>query len=83
MDETLEELHARRFMALQCLKIASEADDDDPRKSPAIAEYNRQLANIDAKIAEITGSPPDIVVGLKTAVLFPREGHSSVKGKGD
>lgn len=71
MDE-LTELHARRAMALLCIRVASEAPLDDPRRQGAIEEYNRQLAVIDGKIAALTGKPPDIVIGLKPARLFPK-----------
>lgn len=45
---------------------------DDPRRDDAMAEYQRQLAEIDKKIEALTGQPPAVVVGLKTAKLFGR-----------
>lgn len=41
---------------------------DDPRSGDAIAEYQRQLAVIEQKIAE-QKAPPPVVVGLKSATL--------------
>ena len=43
---------------------------DDPRKADAMNNYKAQLASIDAQITELTGTPPPVVVGLKTAKLF-------------
>lgn len=72
--ESLAVLHGRRAFCLLCIQTVSGADPSDSRREPAIAEYNRQLASIDVKIAAITGQPPDTVVGLKPAVLFPKVG---------
>ncbi len=71
MDD-LQELYSRRKLCLFCIQLVSEASPDDPRRADAIIEYNRQLASIDAKIAAITGKPPDIVISLKPAILFPK-----------
>lgn len=71
----LEELQFRRNMAVLCKKIADEVTEDDPLyhlRASAIAEYNRQIANIDKKIEALTGKPPDVVVRLKPGVLFPK-----------
>ncbi len=68
----LNELYARRKLCLFCIQTVSEAPLDDPRRAGAIEEYNRQLAAIDARIATIEGKPPDIVIGLKPAILFPK-----------
>jgi len=73
MDK-LTELQIRRKFCLFCLQTISDVDSADPRRADALQEYNRQLASIDAKIAAITGKPPDTVIGLKSAVLFPRAG---------
>lgn len=71
MDD-LKELYARHTFCLACIKLVSETPLDDPRREGAIAEYNRQLAEIDKRIAAITGKPPDIVIGLKPAVIFAK-----------
>ncbi len=68
----INELYARRKLCLLCIQFVSEAPADDPRRAGAIEEYNRQLAEIDAKITAIEGKPPDIVIGLKPAILFPK-----------
>ncbi len=71
-DAALKELYARRALCLFCIQTVSEIPQEDPRRAGAIEEYNRQLASIDAKITAITGKPPDIVIGLKPAILFPK-----------
>jgi hypothetical protein len=71
MDD-IQELYNRRKLCLFCIQLCSEVPLDDPRRADAIAEYNRQLALIDARIAAIEGKPPDIVIGLKPAILFPK-----------
>jgi hypothetical protein len=71
---SLRELYNRRALALYCKSVLNTVDDADPRKTPAIQEYNRQLALIDAQITEIEGKPPPVVVNLKPAVLFPKAG---------
>jgi len=71
----LAELNIRRKFCRFCLQVLSDVDPADPRRESALVEYNRQLAAIDAKIAAITGRPPDTVIGLKSAVLFPRAGE--------
>ncbi len=74
--DQLPELYARRKLCLLCLRTVSEVDPSDPRRAGALEEYNRQLASIDAKIAALTGRPPDIVIGLKPAILFPKAGDA-------
>lgn len=80
MDEELEkqkilyELRLRRTICQVCIQTVSEVPMEEPRRASALAEYQRQLAAIEARINEITGKPPDIVVGLKTAKLFPEVG---------
>ncbi len=69
MDD-LQMLQARRAFCLLCIQTVSDADPSDPRRDEAIAEYNRQLASIDQKIAALTGEIPAVVVGLKTATLL-------------
>ncbi len=66
----LRELYMRRNLCDLFRKIIDESND--PLRENAMAEYNRQLASIDAKIAAIMGKPPDVVVGLKPAILFPK-----------
>lgn len=63
-------LYNRRNIARVCIKVASEAPQDDPRRIKAIEEYNRQLLAIDQKIAAITGEIPAVTVGLKPGILF-------------
>ena len=71
-EKRLAELSIRRKLCRFCLQTLSDVDPSDPRREGALVEYNRQLATIDAKIATITGRPPDTVIGLKPAILFPR-----------
>ena len=72
-DRTLAELNVRRTICQVVIKTIDQIEDD-PRKPAAMEEYKRQLASIDAQIAEITGTPPPVVVGLKTATLFGKSG---------
>lgn len=65
---TLEELYNRRALCQHFIDLLTGVDD--PRRDSAIEEYRRQLTAIEAKIIELTGRPPDIVVGLKSAQLF-------------
>ena len=69
MIKTLEELEFRRSLCQHCIRIIDQAEDD-PRKPEAMQVYKEQLASIDAQITEITGTPPPVVVNLKTASLF-------------
>lgn len=68
-DRSLNELNMRRRVCLEAIRLVSTVDKHDPRRADALAEYNRQLASIDAQITEITGSPPATVIGLQTASL--------------
>ena len=68
VKRSLENLQARRVIAKTAIKIL-DAEQDDPRQPEAIEKIKKQLASIDAQIAEITGKPPAITVGLKTASL--------------
>ena len=68
VKRSLENLQARRVIAKTAIKIL-DAEQDDPRQPEAIEKIKKQLASIDAQITEITGKPPAITVGLKTASL--------------
>ena len=68
----MNELMGRRKLCLLCIQTVSEVEEGDPRRAGALVEYNRQLSQIDGRIAAITGKPPDTVIGLKPAVLFPK-----------
>ncbi len=70
----LTDLNTRRTLCLAALDLLEQSDPADPRRAGALEEYKRQLAEIDAKIAALTGKPPDIVVGLKSAHLFGKAG---------
>ena len=74
-NRALNELYMRRTICQVCIKTI-DMIEDDPRKPEAMNHYKAQLASIDAQIAEITGKPPSVVVGLKTAKLF---GNSKLK----
>ena len=69
MPRSLAELTFRRNLCRAFIKAIDEMEDE-PRKPEAMENYKAQLAKIDAEIAEITGKPPPVVVGLKTAKLF-------------
>lgn len=71
MTKTLKELTWRRNFCKMCISILDEeVPKSDERRAPAMELYKEQLASIDAQITELTGKPPAITVGLKTAVLF-------------
>ena len=74
-DGKLAELKMRRTICQACIKTLDQVEDD-PRKPEAMENYKAQLASIDAQITELTGTPPPVVVGLKTASLF---GKSELK----
>ena len=74
-NRTIDDLNIRRSMCQFCIRTIDQINDD-PRKAEAMEFYKAQLAKIDAEIAEVTGSPPPVVVGLKTASLF---GKSNIK----
>ena len=69
MARSIKELEWRRSFCQSVIKII-DGMEDDPRKPKAMERYKAQLASIDAQITELTGKPPPIVVGLKTAVLL-------------
>ena len=64
----LAQLRMRRAVANAAVLTLGEVTDD-PRAPGALAHYRAQLAEIDRQIAELTGKPPDVVVGLKAAIL--------------
>jgi len=74
-------LHIRRGLCRTFISILDRMDDEEvirlgetpETRRSALEEYKRQLAEIDAQITAITGTPPPVVVNLKTARLF---GHS-------
>ena len=68
-DNELESLHFRRNLCRAFIKVLDEMPADTPNRNDAIGEYKRQLASIDGRIHKITGQPPAVVVGLKTAKL--------------
>lgn len=73
----LNELYMRRQVAQRIISLVdsiAEVDDPEGRKPEALEYYKGQLAKFDTKIAAITGKPPPIVVGLKTASLTGTSG---------
>jgi len=64
----MNELEIRKKLCLGIIDYLYKNCQDDPRFPDALAEYQRQLASIQAKID--AGKPPTIIVGLKTAKLF-------------
>lgn len=66
----LSNLNARRTITMAAIRLLS--DDKSKKAKEAILHYQGQLAEIDKKIEEITGKPPPIAVGLKTASIFPK-----------
>jgi hypothetical protein len=72
----LNELTIRRNVAIMCIKFLNEKCKDDPRYPDALTEYRKQLETIERQITEITGEPPAIVIGLKTAKLFGKSERS-------
>lgn len=67
--ESVKDLYARRALCQAILAELEQIDPSEPRRAGALEEYKRQLAEVDAKIAKLTGKPPDVVVGLKSAQL--------------
>ena len=67
-DEELKELYMRRNICLVAKRIV-DAEKGDPRREDALEHYIAQLAEIDRRITEINGKPPDIVIGLQAARL--------------
>lgn len=74
--ESKEGLYSRRALCMAAIALLEQSDPSDPRRESALAEYKRQLAEIDANITALTGKPPDIVVGLKSAQLFSKAGQA-------
>jgi hypothetical protein len=66
----LAELQMRRSVCLGLIKYLNDECQDDPRYPDALKEYQRQLQSIEDKIKAITGKPPAVQIGLKTAKLF-------------
>jgi hypothetical protein len=69
----LHELQMRRTVCLAALKVLQETG----ATPQVVRDYHAQLATLDKRIEEITGKPPPVVVGLKTASLF---GKANSKG---
>lgn len=55
---------------MAAIKLLS--SDNSKKAKEATMHYRGQLAEIEKKIEEITGKPPPIVIGLKTASIFPK-----------
>lgn len=66
--ETADGIKSRIAMCKLAIEVIEQATDD-PRRDEALAEYRGQLAQLEARLAEIE-RPQDIVIGLKTARLF-------------
>jgi hypothetical protein len=73
-ESQLTDLNQRRALCMAFIDVLDQIDPAEPRRAGALEEYKRQLAEIDSRIAALTGKPPDIVVGLKTAQLFGKAG---------
>jgi len=67
-------LSLRRRLCKAIILTIDEMPKDVEGRESAITEYKRQLASIDKKIEEITGTPPPVTVGLKTASLSGKAG---------
>jgi hypothetical protein len=67
-EAKIKDLHSRRSICQAAIKIVDEATED-PRRAEALKHYQGQLAEIDRQITELTGKPPDIVIGLQAGVL--------------
>jgi hypothetical protein len=65
-------------MSAEELKALGSSESD---RATALEEYKKQLADIDARITARDGKPPDVIVGLKTAVLKLEEGNSPKAGR--
>ncbi len=73
-DERIQEeydLRVRIAMCKFCIQTL-EQTVDDPRQPDALRHYQGQMAELEAKLAQLQSKPPDIVIGLKPAELFPR-----------
>jgi hypothetical protein len=66
----LSNLYSKRNLAFSFKRLVDVECKGDSRRPAAIARLNDQIAILDEKIAEITGSPPDIQIGLKPGILF-------------
>ncbi len=67
--ERIGELMVRKALARRFVVELMTVKDSDPRAPEAIAHYEAQEAEINAKIAELLGGAPPVVVGLKTATI--------------
>ena len=74
-DRSLSELNMRRKICQVVIRTIDQMEDE-PRKATAMKRYREQLATLDAEIKEITGTPPPVVVGLKTVNLTGKSGLS-------
>lgn len=71
--DTLKDLKIRKAVAEAAVRELKKSDD--PRAEDALSHYQKQLAEINEKIEQFTSEPPEVVVGLKTAALFPKVSH--------
>ena len=67
-DNKLTKLEIERSVC-QLIIRAIDQIEGDPSKGELLEIYKSELARIDGEIAEITGTPPPVVVGLKPAKL--------------
>lgn len=75
-ESTLGELRLRRQLvdfSLKMLRTDPEMSVD-PRAPDAIRYYEEQAKTLDDRIRELDPQPsgPDVVVGMRPAMLFPR-----------
>lgn len=73
MSQNLQSLMMRRALIRFAVQTIS-TEPDGEEKIDVLAHYNGQLASVDSKITEITGTPPPVIVGLKVAVIHPTTG---------
>jgi len=74
----LNDLKFRRILTQSAIKVLDNLTDvelefynsSDKVRKIRMTEKKQELASIDEQIKKITGSPPPVVVGLKTASLF-------------
>ena len=66
--ESAEGIRARIGLCKLAIQLIEQATDD-PRQPDALAEYQGQLARLEARLAEAE-KPQNIVIGLQTARLF-------------
>ncbi len=77
------ELRNRRAICAAIVKVLQTECAGDPRQKDALPHYIEQLKKLDAELTEAERlerqrlgipEPEPIVIGLKPAILFPREG---------